>query len=267
MKIKAIIFAGLFYSFNSTAHAGIGSVLISDVTCNSMKIAISLGNAYKEAPTDGSSTYYVNLITGATTQETGWVVSDNSVINLPNLLPFTPYHFVVTARTRRRTHPNEPGIYRIVDEKTQVTLQTCNPPTTNYNNPQPGDVRLRHEVTGMCIFGNSADGGPVGAWGCWGDPNMAVSLESLGGADVRIRMRGNGKCLFGNPVGGKEVKNFQCWSDPNMVYERQDLGNNRVRLRHKATGQCMYTGSIRGNFVKNWPCWNDPAMVWVIESF
>jgi hypothetical protein len=252
--------SGSVYAANN-----IGTIAVQQLQCTSLTLHMEISNNWEPSPNPNTSVYKVYRITGFQGSQL-LASSDNSTIQLNNLQPSTQYHFVVQARSR---HAGGWGIplYRDVNDVTTYT-PACPPPPT----PAPGDVRLRHEATGKCIFGNPVDGGIVHTWTCWQDPGMAVALETQGlpAGQVRIRMRAQGKCLYGNPVNGKEVKNFTCWSDQNMLYimEPVDSGNpNRIRLKHLNTGQCMYAGSVEGNAVKNFPCWNDPGMVWVKDPF
>jgi hypothetical protein len=128
-------------------------------------------------------------------------------------------------------------------------------------------VRLRHEITAKCLYGSNVGGQPAHTWGCWQDPAMAISLESLGGSDVRIQIGKTMQCLYVATPNGGAVQSWGCGNDPNMVWVREDLGNNRARFRHKLTGTCMYGGATDGSEVKHWPCWSDPAMVWVVDPF
>ncbi len=142
------------------------------------------------------------------------------------------------------------------------------PAPANLFSPQPGDVRLRHEMTGRCLYGDAVDGHNVKTWGpCWKDPQMAVWLEPLGGSDVRIRLRVNGKCLIVGSLFSGAVTNWSCSSDPSMTFVREDLGNNRVRLRSKASGRCIYGNSANGGDVRSFPCTNDPPFIWIIDPF
>lgn len=258
--------AAAFFLFASGVATGaqaagdIGSLGVVQATCNSLTISVQISQGWEVSPNPNVSTYRVLL--GAGTQVPVPSIQTNSTpITLGGLQPSTQYLVIVSARSRHRGGWGIP-LYRRVGGKV-VSTPSCTVATA-----QPGDVRLRHEATGKCLFGHPADGAPVKTWGaCWQDPAMAISLEAQGGAEVRIRIRATGRCLFGNPVNGAEVKSWTCWNDPNMVYVREDLGNNRLRLRHKMTGQCMYGSPVNGGTVRNWPCWADPNMVWVIDPF
>lgn len=249
-------------AFSKAVQQEIGLVNLVQSECHSVTIDIQLNSSWEPSPNPNKVTYKVFRIKGT---DSPLLVesSNNSTIELQNLNEFDSYHWFVEARSRHKNGWGIP-IYRKVGELKVVTPH-CS--VVNEFTPVPGDVRLRHEPTGKCLFGNAVDGGPVKTWACWQDPQMAISLEPLGGSDVRIRVRAKGKCLFGNPANGGVVKNWVCWADPNMVYVREELGNNRVRLRHKTTGQCMYGSPVDGGPVKNWPCWDDPNMVWVIDPF
>ncbi|HEX9963810.1 MAG TPA: hypothetical protein VGB04_02370 [Allosphingosinicella sp.] len=252
--------------FTSPAQAApqqeIGSLSLVQAQCDRFTIQIHIGPDWKASPNPNNDTYKVYRMAGPTSLPL-MASSDNSTIEITGLQAFMSYKIFANARSRRAGGGGIP-LYRKVGELTVVT-PNCSTPSEFA--PQPGDVRLRHEASGKCIFGNPVDGGPAKNWTCWNDPQMAVSLEPLGGANVRIRMRAKGKCLFGSPVNGGEVKNWVCWNDPNMVFVRESLGGNRVRLRHEATGKCMYGNSTNGEAVKNWTCWDDPNMVWVIDPF
>lgn len=239
----------------------IGSVSLLQSSCNDLTIKIYISASWEPAPNPNRDTYEVFRIVGTSMSKVA--SSDSDQIHLAGLSPFTPYHYVVQARSRIKDGWGLP-IYRQVGELKTVT-PTCT--TTPATSAQPGDVRLRHQLTSKCLFGEPVDGGPAKTWSCWQDPKMAVALEPLGGAEYRIRLRASGKCLFGNPVNGGAVKNWTCWNDPNMVWVREDLGNNRARFRHKPTGQCMYGSPTNGGIVKNWPCWDDANMVWVVDPF
>lgn len=240
----------------------IGLVSLVQARCDSITIDIQLDTSWKPSPNPNNATYKVYRMKGS--QENALMASSNdTTIEMKDLQESTSYNMYANARSRHKNGRGIP-IYRKVGELKVVTLP-CS--VVNEFTPVPGDVRLRHELTGKCLFGNPVEGGPVKTWGCWKDPQMAISLEKLAGQELRIRVRAKGKCLFGNPVEGREVKNWTCWDDPNMVYVRENLDNNRVRLRHKLTGQCMYGDPNDGGPVKNWPCWNDPNMVWVIDPF
>lgn len=241
----------------------IGLINLVHADCHSLTIDVELNTSWEPSPNRRVSTYVVFEYLPRPSGPTEVAHSDHKVIELTGLQESHAYYFYVQARSRHRNGRGIP-IYRKVGE-----LHTTTPPCSAVTpfSPAPGDVRLRHEATGKCLYGSPIDGNPVGTWGCWRDPRMAISLESLGGAEVRIRVRATGKCLFGNPVEGREVKSWGCWEDPNMVYIREELGNNRIRLRHKLTGQCMYGGAADGDPVRNWPCWDDPNMVWVVDPF
>ena len=191
------------------------------------------------------------------------------------LVAGTTYRIVVWCGCRGSSRFAVPIPIRLMDVQYTHSEPAPTPEPAPQPAPQPGDIRLRHEATGKCLFGNPVDGGAVKTWGaCWQDPGMAVSLEPVNGSlqpldrsEVRIRLRANGKCLFGSPLDGGEVKNWACWNDPNMVFVVEVVNNNRVRLRHRATGRCMYGSPVNGGVVRNWTCWNDPNMVWVIDPF
>lgn len=240
----------------------IGNLGLIQAQCDRFTFYISLNTNWEASPNPNTSTYRVFRMVGPQ-GVTLMAQSNNDTIELQGLQEWTPYHIYASARSRRTDGWGIP-IYRKVGELTVVTPHCSTPSPWS---PVPGDVRLRHEATGKCLFGNALDGGEVKTWQCWQDPQMAISLEPLGGNEVRLRVRSYGKCLYGNPVNGGMVKNWNCWNDPNMVYVREELGNNRVRLRHKATGQCMYGSPTDGGPVRNWPCWNDPNMIWVIDPF
>lgn len=244
------------------AASDIGHVTIVHATCTSLTIAIQLNSGWEPSPNPHKATYKLTgLLTGAALSDN--VSSNESTIEMKDWLEGWQYDYLVEARSR---HKNGNGIplYRRVAEL-QGSLPLCDEP--NPNGPQPGDVRLRHELTGKCIFGNPVDGGPAKTFTCWQDPEMAIVLEPLGGSEFRIRLRAKGKCLYADPNNGGTAKNFTCWPDPNMVFIMESLGNNRYRLRHKATGQCLYGSTIEAGAVHNWGCWNDPAMVWVKDTF
>lgn len=263
MRAAAIFFIlCLFFAFPARA-ADIGTVTLVSSTCNSLTVKAHIWLLeWKPSPKPNDSTYkaynFNNLLSPV------WVASSNSdTLHVPNLQPQTSYRIMVYARSR----PAE-GLgfsqYRKVGEVTPTT-PAC---------PQPvaGDVRLRHEATGKCLYGSPTEGGIPGTFTCWHDPEMAVSLEKVNssGTEVRIRIRARGKCVFGNPTNGGVVRNHTCWDDPNMVYVKDPVGNvadNRWRLRHKNTGNCMYTGANNGDPARNFTCWPDPAMVWIIDPF
>ena len=69
-----------------------------------------------------------------------------------------------------------------------------------------------------CLFGNSANGGEVKNWSCWGDPNMIFVREDLGNNRVRFRHKATGKCMYGGTADGDPVRNWACWNDPAMVW-------------------------------------------------
>jgi hypothetical protein len=242
--------------------SSIGHVTAVQTTCHSVTMSISIDSDWETSPNPNKVTYKVSQVVGASPPD-DITSSNDSVIEIKGLQEWTPYYFVVEARSR---HKNGWGIplYRLVGELKFVTPH-CN--AISPVDPQPGDVRLRHELTGKCIFGNPVDGGPAKTFTCWKDPEMAISLESLGGSEVRIRLRAKGKCLYGDSSNGGTVKNFTCWQDPSMVYIMEDLGNNRYRLRHKLSGQCMYGSTGEAMPVHHWTCWNDPNMVWVKDPF
>jgi hypothetical protein len=172
-----------------------------------------------------------------------------------------PFKFSVDARSRR----DLAGLtkYRKVDEVSGTT-DIC-----SYV-PLPGEVRLKHEQTARCMFGNHNPGGPVAIWGpCWKDPNMGFLLEPLSGNEFQIRHRSTNQCLYVDTPNGGVVKNWPCGVDPKMVWIKDPLpGTNRFRIRNKATGRCIYARNSNAAPVQAWgPCWDDPAMAWVIEPF
>src|ERR1700749_3290503 len=244
----------------------IGTVTVSNLGCHSATLTVGLGSGWQLAPPPHAANYSVWA-------DTNWeqlVASSNAnPFNVTGLHENTHYDLYVTARSRH----NNGGLSgwgillgRQVDD-VDFTTPYCNPGSpVAPPSPPLGAVRLRHEATGQCIYGNTVEGGEVHSWSCWRDPAMAVILEPVGGNDIRIRMWLAAKCLFGNPVDGQAVKDFTCWSDPNEVFTREDLGNNRARFRHKNTGKCMYAAA-NGVAVKNFTCWSDPNMVWVVDPF
>lgn len=237
--------------------SSIGHVTAVQVTCYSVIMAIQLDAGWKEAPSGNKLTYRVSEVIG--TEMYDVTSSNDSTIEIKYLPEWTPHYFVVEARA----HPaNRPGLtyYRFAGELKIVTPR-CNVITPN--SPTPGDVRLRHEVTAKCIFGNPIDGRPAKTFTCWNDPEMAIKIENLGGNEVRIRLREKGKCLYGDPTNGGDVKNFTCWDDPKMVWIEESLGNNRYRYRSKATQMCMAGSTFEALPIRNWGCWDDPNMVWV----
>lgn len=245
---------------HSPARAGdIGTVTVVQESCTSLTIAVSFYSGWKDSPRPNKVTYRVARVTGAT-ELTPFHESNDSVMQLKDLQPFTPYNLVVEALARPT---NRPGLthYRKVDQITKVT------PKCGASPVQPGAVRLRHERTGKCIFGHPVEGGPAKTFTCWPDPEMAIFLDPVVGKEVRIRLQLKGKCLYAEPRNGGTVRNFTCWEDPHMIFIREDLGNNRARFRHKTSGQCMYGETGEAPPVRNWGCWDDPNMVWVIDPF
>jgi hypothetical protein len=266
MKIflaAGVLFPAILLDPAAARAADIGVVTLVGSTCNSLTVKAHINFQWEQSPNPNNATYraynWNNVLNPVHV-----VSSDSNTLTVPNLQEKKSYRIMIEARSRKAGGWGIP-IYRKVGDVTSTT-PACSTPSTY--TPVPGDVRLRHEATGKCLFGNPEDGGAVKTWGaCWKDPGMAVSLETVSGSKVRIRIQAIGKCLFGNPTSGQVVKNWGCWNDPNMVYVKEDLGDNRLRLRHEITGQCMYGGTGNGDPVRNWPCGTDPNMVWVIDPF
>jgi hypothetical protein len=239
----------------------IGSVTIVQNQCGKITISIGLSGGWKVMPTNNKPTYTVETIYNRKDRRT-IKTSDDPVI-VVEWPEGQSFYFIVSARSRQTTTVGI-TMYRLVNE-----VEGISEPCSSYV-PAPGEVRLRHEKTGKCMFGDPNDGGHAKTFTCWKDPNMGYVLESISGNEVRIRHRSTGKCLFDKTVNGGIAKNWACWNDPNMVWIKDPLpGNNRFRLRHKATNRCIYGGNSGGApVVRSWgPCWDDPAMVWVVEPF
>lgn len=245
---------------NSKVAKEIGSVSIVKNQCGKVTISIALNSSWQVMPANNKVTYKVFTISNR--QELSDITSSNNPVITIDWLEGKYFNFIVEARSRQ-TGTFGITMYRKVGEVEGIS-ETC----SSYV-PAAGEVRLRHEQTGRCLFGDPNDGGAVKTWMCWKDPNMGYFLDSISGNEVRIRHRSTGKCVYGNAVNGGIAKNWGCWDDPNMVFVKEPLsGNNRFRLRHKATGRCIYGGNSDGAPVKSWgPCWDDPAMVWVVEPF
>lgn len=262
MKLLLLLFAAAWLLIGEmpARAADIGYVNVVRKTCDSITIAVTFKSDWKDSPRPNQATYLVSRNRGP---QDYFVIhqSNDSVMQIKKLNADESYNLVVEAMSRQKT-----GIpirrYRKVGEITEVT-----PKCGGASPVLPAAVRLRHERTGKCIFGNPVEGGPAKTFTCWADPLMAIFLDSLGGQEFRLRLQIEGKCLYAEPRNGGTVRNFTCWEDPNMVFIREDLGNNRARFRHKASGQCMYGESGEALPVRNWGCWDDPNMVWVIDPF
>lgn len=243
------------------ASGGIGEVHLEQVTCHSVTMSIHIGLGWEPSPNPHTSTYRVWHISGPDIIDDA--TSDNSTIQINNLPEFSPYHFVIEARSR---HKNGAGIplYRKVDELKGVTPHcTVSPGYT----PGPNDFRLRHELTSKCMYGSPVDGGPPRMFTCWKDPEMAIAFENAGSGEVRIRFLARGKCAYADPNNGGIPKNFTCWPDPNMTFIMESLGNNRYRFKHKLTQRCLSGTTIQGGTLHNWDCWDDPNMVFVKDPW
>jgi hypothetical protein len=240
-----------------TAAHDIGSVNIVNSQCGKITISVALDPGWQVMPANNKVTYKVF----SSYTQSGIVDSNDPIITF-DWPANTTFKVWVEARSRQTGFIGL-TMYRKVDEVAGYS-EAC-----PLYGAAPGEVHLRHEQTGKCMFGDPNDGGAVKTWACWNDPNMIYVLESISGNEVRLRHKRTGKCVYGNAVNGRIAKNWVCWDDPNMVFVKEPLsGNNRFRLRHKATGRCIYGGNSDGDPVKSWgPCWDDPAMVWVVESF
>ncbi|MET0648520.1 MAG: hypothetical protein ABW208_18060 [Pyrinomonadaceae bacterium] len=184
------------------------------------------------------------------------------------------FKFIVEARSRQ-TGAVGVTMERLVGEVQGIANNYCPPPPPPYV-PEAGEVRLRHEQTGTCMFGDPSGGGIVQALKCWQDPFLSYVLDPAGGNEFRLRHKLTGNCVYADTVNGGIAKNWVCWDDPNMRFVKEQLpGSNRFRLRHVATGQCLFTQFKPGKFglrpptpVRGWAaCWDDPAMVWVADPF
>jgi hypothetical protein len=149
-------------------------------------------------------------------------------------------------------------------ERTQLILIT---PYT----PGPGEVRIRHKLSGKCIYVDTNSAQSVRNWTCWGDANMAFLIDPVGPpGEVRLRHKKTQQCLYGVPIDGGTAKSWgPCWNDPNMVFVIDPVGGTSgdVRLRHKSTQKCLYGDMSNGGAVRNFTCWNDPNMVLHIDPF
>lgn len=264
MLAAGALFVMIWLDPEAARAADIGAITLQASTCNSLTIKAHIGSGWQPSPNPNNKTYKLYRVADSTTIYQ-MAATDSDTIHLSNLQAWTPYYVYVEARTRRAGGWGIP-LYRKVGELTAVTPQ-CTAASTS--TPQPGDVRLRHETTGKCLYGSPTEGGVAGTFTCWNDPEMAVSLEPVNqsGTEVRLRIRARGKCLFGNPTQGGVARNHTCWNDPNMVFVKDHVSGNRWRLRHKNTGNCIYTGTNNGDPVRNFTCWEDPAMVWIIDPF
>jgi hypothetical protein len=239
------------------SYAGdIGLVTIISNQCGKVTVAVSLNSNWKPMPTANKPTYKVTKILGNDFLDVA--TSDLPIITI-DVGVGAAFKFHVTARSRQT------GLIGITMQRKvgefQGTAGFC-------SGLAIGEVRLRHEKTGKCMFGDFNDGGVVKTWTCWDDPNMAYILDTVSGNEVRLRHRISSKCVYGNNVNGGFAKNWICWNDPNMIFIKDPLpGTNRFRLRHKATNRCLYGGTADGDPVKSWgPCWDDPNMVWVLDT-
>lgn len=237
----------------------IGSVTIMNNQCGKITVGLEINSSWQLMPANNKPTYVVYKYDRA--EQTDIKHSNDPVITI-DWPEGTKFDIFVNARSRQTTTLGI-TMYRKVGE-----VEGYSEPCSSYV-PTAGEVRLRHEQTGKCMFGDPNDGGTVKTFTCWKDPNMSYFLEPISGNEVRLRHKSTGKCVYGNSVNGGIAKNWICWDDPNMVFVKEPLpGNDRFRLRHKSTGRCIYGGSFDGAAVKNWgPCWDDPAMVWVAEPF
>src|ERR1041385_6918838 len=238
---------------SKVAQQDIGSITVKNTQCGKITIAVAIDPDWQLMPASNKTTYKVySSYTNSDIQH-----SNDPIITI-DWPENTTFKIYVEARSRQNGI-NFVTMYRKVDEVTGW-VEGC----PQYGSA-PGEVHLRHEQTGKCMFGDPNDGGAVKTFTCWNDPNMIYVLEPISGDEVRLRHTRTGKCVYGNAVNGGIARNWVCWDDPNMVFVKEPLsGNNRFRLRHKATGRCIYGGNSEGAPVKSWgPCWDDPAMVWV----
>lgn len=137
------------------------------------------------------------------------------------------------------------------------------PVIAEFPTPGPNDVRLRHDMTGNCMFGAFQNHQPARNWLCWDDPNMAFTLLPIaGGNQFRVRHLASDRCVASGANDGAVVTMQHCSTLPGLVFEKEAVGNNEFRLRNVATGQCLYGVPEDGGMVRSWTCWNDPNMVW-----
>jgi len=258
--VVTLLFLMLLSLHPSYAANKIGSVSIVQNQCGKVTISISLDGGWKVMPTNNKPTYIISTIVNS--REMVTLKTSNDPVIPVEWPAGTYFNFIVEARSRQ-TGSFGITMYRLVNEVEGIAA-TCSPYM-----PVLGEVRLRHEQSGKCMFGNPNDGGGAATFTCWKDPNMGYVLEPISGNEVRIRHRSTGKCLYVSSVNGGIAKNWVCWDDPNMVFIKDPLpGSNRFRLRHKATGRCIFCGNSNGDPVRSWgPCWDDPAMVWIIDPF
>jgi hypothetical protein len=213
----------MIFSLPSYAASDIGSVSIVQNQCGKITLNVTLNSSWKVMPANSKPTYIVSRIVDRTEQTDVKTSNDPAIpVEWPE---GTYFKFHVTARSRQTSYLGI-TMYRKVGEIEGISAN-C----SSYV-PLPGEVRLRHEKTGKCLFGNPNDGGPAATWTCWKDPNMGYFLDTVSGNEVRLRHRSTGKCLYGDSVNGGVAKNWGCWNDPNMIFIKDALpGANRFRLR------------------------------------
>jgi len=134
--------------------------------------------------------------------------------------------------------------------------------------PGPGEVRIRHKISGKCLYVDTNSSQSVRNWTCWGDKNMAFLIDNLGNGEVHLRHKKTQRCLVAVAVDGGTAKSWgPCWADPDMAFVIDALGGGDVRLRSKSTQKCLYGDTTNGRPVRNFTCWNDPNMALVIDPF
>lgn len=245
---------------SSAAHASVGTVSTTIVDCHSAILSITLDGGWQTASSSRVSTYEVQRKDNS---GAGYMVekqTSTAPIELDNLDPMTLYKLIVKVRVRRSNGFTIPS-YHYTDDF-DVTTPACGLPYV----PQPGDVRLRHERTGKCIYDRPVDGGTAANFTCWRDGWMAMVIDHLSGNDVRLRFRTSNECLYRYSA-DRTVHYWTCWNDPNQVWVLDPLSNNRFHLRHKQSGECAYGSSDDGGALHTWGCWNDPNMVYVLDPF
>ncbi len=134
------------------------------------------------------------------------------------------------------------------------------------------EVRLRHQSTGSCAYGDPASGGAPKNWPCFNVPYQTYKLRYLGEGEVLLRHQWTLNCIRGNTTNGAAISNVRCDdvaiadTDPDLIYVLDDLGNDTFRLRHKSTGKCIYGNPSAGGVLYNWSCWNDPNLVYALDK-
>lgn len=132
-------------------------------------------------------------------------------------------------------------------------------------------VRLRAVQSGQCIFVDT-NGARLRNWGCWDDPEMRFSVETLPDGQKQLRHVRTELCIWGStPYSSVAQANICGTTGTSIVLISKGGAQFNISIpttrsgRFTGPGGCLSTGwSNGGNVIKS-QCSNNPAQLFVLD--